>query len=550
MNFLSGVLTDIKDTWREFQAGPKGAKVARNQHKWRRTRSQRNPKVLKREFQKKSEVKGLKKKFQKTPDSRVLKIKLAELPKQEAEVEDKSWNTHIDTPQERVDRLDNEKTKLKVKQSRRFYPSTMTKKQKHLLFMGPGDEAIHKAVVSLQTGTEFPTWAEPFRAHLTANNGKLYYDGQRMLLKEEKRHAVKRLYFDPKGATGIQPICDELRIKYPNVSRGDITRILRSVETYQLNFGRRLPPKVLGRMSLLQPGIIAMDMFFPSVNLGWMKTGGCLAMMDCWSRFMHVYVLDSKKFDVVLKAMEMFLSDFASYGFTPRRILSDKGSDMQPARKAIEKYRRKKDGSQPMVLKSVTGGPVNIVESLNAQIQRKMQVFRTSGLTDDPSVICDDISFQINNQKRPDRGNLTPIQLLGLNKEERARVNDLHQDRTVSYGSGLKPIEVGKTVRVLMMTRKQQKGGMGAKFKGFAPKWSKDTFTVLKRTHLRKNKDAFRYFVGSHQSYFRHELLVVPKHTDRTVPDKYIRHKQNIITDEDYEAEYKADEWDSDDSRA
>ena len=179
-----------------------------------------------------------------------------------------------------------------------------------------------------------------------------------------------------------------------------------------------------------------------------------------------------------------------------------------------------------------------------------MQVFRTANLTDDPSTILEDITDQINNQKRPDRGDLTPIQLLGLNKEERARVNDLHQDRTVSYGSGLKPIEVGKTVRVLMMTRKQQKGGMGAKFKGFAPKWSKDTFTVLKRTHLRKNKDAFRYFVGSHQSYFRHELLVVPKHTDRTVPTKYIRHNQNIITDEDYEAEYKADEWDSDDSRA
>ena len=58
------------------------------------------------------------------------------------------------------------------------------------------------------------------------------------------------------------------------------------------------------------------------------------------------------------------------------------------------------------------------------------------------------------------------------------------------------------------------------------------------------------FYKSSLLQYFRHELLVVPRHTDRTVPDKYIRHKQNIITDEDYEAEYKADEWDSDDSRA
>ena len=141
---------------------------------------------------------------------------------------------------------------------------------------------------------------------------------------------------------------------------------------------------------------------------------------------------------------------------------------------------------------SVIGGPVNIVEAMNSQVQRKMQVFRTSGLTDDPSVIADDISHQINQQKRPNRGNLTPIQLLSLNKEERNQVNEMYDDRTVSFPSGLKPIEVGSTVRVLMMTRKQQKTGMGGKYKGFAPKWSKDTFVVLKRTHLRKNKDAFR----------------------------------------------------------
>lgn len=529
-------LKNVNETWYEFQAGPQKSKVKRFRFKPRLLKNKPipQPKAAKRL----------------TKNSKVLKTKLATLPAQPKEPKPaKSWNDHIDTPQERVRRIENPEVNRKIKRSRRFYPSTMAATQKHLLFMGPGDDAMHRAIAGL-TGGEFPVWAQPFKEHLTTRNGRLYFDDRRMLFKEEKRSAVKKLYFDPKEGTGIQPITDTLRLKYPNVSRGDVTRILRSLETYQLNFGRRLPPKVLGRMSLLQPGVIAMDMFFPSANLGWMKTGGCLAMMDCWSRFMHVYVLDSKKFDVVLKAMNLFLSEFASYGFTPRRILSDKGSDMAPAKKAIEKYRRKKDGTQSLVLKSVTGGPVNIVESLNAQIQRKMQVFRTSGLTDDPSVICDDISHQINNQKRPDRGNLTPIQLLGLTKEERTQINDMHQDRTVSYPSGLKPIPVGATVRVLMMTRKEQKGGLGAKYKGFAPKWSKETFTVLKRTHLRKNKDAFRYFVGVHQSYFRHELLVVPRKTDRTVPTQYVRHNQKIIQTDDYEEAYEAGEWDSDDSRA
>ena len=56
----------------------------------------------------------------------------------------------------------------------------------------------------------------------------------------------------------------------------------------------------------------------------------------------------------------------------PRRILSDKGSDMAAAKHAIEKYRQQSDGNKPMVLHTATGTPVLIVEGLNAQVQRRM----------------------------------------------------------------------------------------------------------------------------------------------------------------------------------
>ena len=536
MTFVDQLLKSVRETWYEFQAGPRRKRTTTKKYKrvpkWKVSSQPKASRKQKKLFKPTSKI--IKK--------QQLRITEAELPKNEPEKPTKHWNEYLDTPQERAAKID-AKPNL-VKRNRRFFMNDMSKRHKHMLFMGPGDEAISKALMSLSSGSELPTWAVPFSGELTAKNGKLYFDGLRMLLKNEKRNAVKRLYFDPKGATGIQPITDELR-KYANVSRGDVSRILRSLETYQLNFGRRLPPKVMGKMSLLQPGMIAMDMFFPSAQLGWMKTGGCLAMMDCWSRYMRVFVLDSKKYDVVLKAMNEFLTEFASYGHQPRRILTDKGSDMQAAKDAIQKYKRKNDKG-PYVLKSVTGGPVNIVESLNAQIQRKMQVFRTSKLTDDPSVITNDISYQINHQKRPDRGNLTPIQLLGLTKDERLKVNEMYTNRTVLLDSGMKPIDIGETVRILMMTRKQQVSGMGGKYKGFAPKWSKDTFVVHKRTRVSSNHDVFRYFVGSHQSYYRHELLVIPKQTDKDVPDKYIRHKQEIITVNDWSDQ----EWDSDDSRA
>ena len=46
-----------------------------------------------------------------------------------------------------------------------------------------------------------------------------------------------------------------------------------------------------------------------------------------------------------------------------------------------------------------------------------MQVFRTSELIDSAGQIAHEIADQINNQPRPDRGGLTPIQLLQLDAE-------------------------------------------------------------------------------------------------------------------------------------
>ena len=127
---------------------------------------------------------------------------------------------------------------------------------------------------------------------VTNNSGK----DVPMATTEEKRVAVKQLYFDPKGPSTILPICDSLREKFANISRGNVRNILRSLETYQRNFARRRPPKIMGRMSMLKPGIIAVDMFFPTKKIaGWQHGWNCLTCMDCWSRFCHVYVTESKK---------------------------------------------------------------------------------------------------------------------------------------------------------------------------------------------------------------------------------------------------------------
>ena len=104
--------------------------------------------------------------------------------------------------------------------------------------------------------------------------------------------------------------------------------------------------------------------------------------------------------------------------------MSDKGSELHVSRGLMERYRQAKDGDRPMVLKSPTGTPILLVEAMNAQYQRRMQTFRTSGLTNDPAAVLRDISDQLNNQPRPSRGNLSPVQLLALSEAQRRLLND------------------------------------------------------------------------------------------------------------------------------
>ena len=58
---------------------------------------------------------------------------------------------------------------------------------------------------------------------------------------------------------------------------------------------------------------------------------------------------------------------------------------------------------------------------------------------------------------------------------------------------GLPRIDVNDTARLLKMTRKEQETN---KVKGFAPKWSKRLYTVLRKTRMRKNQFHFRYHLG------------------------------------------------------
>ena len=69
--------------------------------------------------------------------------------------------------------------------------------------------------------------------------------------------AVKKLYFDPREPATIVPIASKLYKKWANINRRNVRVILQSLETYQLNRGRRRPPDIKNRMFLKNPGMLA-----------------------------------------------------------------------------------------------------------------------------------------------------------------------------------------------------------------------------------------------------------------------------------------------------
>ena len=193
----------------------------------------------------------------------------------------------------------------------------------------------------------------------------------------------------------------------------------------------------------------------------------------------------------------------------------------------------------------MTPTPVNIVEGMNAQIQRRLAVFRTARLSDDVSELLVDVCNTINNQKRPDRGNLTPLQLLALSPAERKLANDAAADRVeLPEVFGLAPLFVGSTVRALRMTRKEQ---IQNKTKGFAAKWSKTVYTVSRKVALQKNNDHFRYYLeGSPGFFYRHELLKIPRKIDHEVPRGTVVHRQDVIGEE-YDPAEDSEDYTGDD---
>ena len=88
-----------------------------------------------------------------------------------------------------------------------------------------------------------PKWANLFTNHLRVERNRLYFDNLPVLLKDERRKVIKEAYFNPEKPVSIYAIHDDLRKTYANVTRRNVTTVLRTLETYQRLKTRTLPKK-------------------------------------------------------------------------------------------------------------------------------------------------------------------------------------------------------------------------------------------------------------------------------------------------------------------
>jgi len=441
-------------------------------------------------------------------------------------------NQVIETAAERNYRVRKELEKEKRLQKR----ETMTKERKHFLFINPGSEKIKLLRYALRNGRPLPKFCDQgtFANFFVLKGQTVYFENLQVIDDEQKRQLVKKAYFDPTLPSTIEPIHLLYRDKYANLSKRNVRNILKSLEVYQLNQQRRRPPKVLGKMSLRAPGIFASDMFFPQ---GWDKVV-CLTMMDCWSRYCRVYVIERKTKELTLKCFEKFFKEMLSLGHRPRVLLTDKGSEYigLPNSPLFKKWKVSMEFSP-------TGAPIHIVEALQAQFMRRAQIYRTAKITENPAHVMHMISDQLNNQPRRQFDNKTPLQLLTLNKSQRGQANSYSDGHKQNIDAvkleGLSPLFEGNTVRFLTWTRKEQVEG---KKKGYAEKWSRTLHKITRMRRTKENNDVCKFWIeGKNMFFWRHELLKVRGEVDKKVP-KLFNLKEKMLY-EDFEGmpkSYKA----------
>ena len=395
-------------------------------------------------------------------------------------------------------------------------------------WLRPGISKIDLAKQWLLKKTTRPRWTQGFGDELSLKGGRLLVSGLPVMSDGELRKQIKKVYYTPRMPVTVEGVFDHLRGRIANASRKQVHAVLNSLQTYQMLKPRRKPLKNEQTTMVLKPGRIGQDTFFPSKKYWNGKIYPVTVVADQWSGYTKAFLMGSEKAAYSYYALKLFIQELqGEFGVKVNSLLTDKGSEM-----AYDST-LKIDFPHIHHMQSPTGNAVPFIEAKVKLIQSRLWVARTGydGRALTIADILDDVVGDINNMKRPTRGNLTPTQLLKITPKMRSVINSVQKSAVKMVSNrihGLPDIYKGDVVRLTRYTRKQQ-DSYGIDMKWFRPKWSEKVYTVVGARAVANGRLKYKVS-GSNQAWWRWEMLKIDPDVDKVVPPFDAGERARLIT--------------------
>ena len=336
-----------------------------------------------------------------------------------------------------------------------------------------------------------------FKNYLKLDKDRLYFKDMPILRPHEIQKMCREMYFDPLKPFSPDKIYREISNKGANLSRSKVRNAVQSIEQYQLRREIRRPKKVEANFIVTSSNTIVCDMFFMNNY----KFFNCI---EAFSGYIKTYYVNSSHAELIKTCVMDFMKEIATFGHLINRLICDKGTENQKLKNI--------DGLK--VVFTQTAQPMHLAEFYNSLVAKRINLYLD--LDFEPSEILDLVLKGLNDRKRTNRSHFTPIEILQMTKQYQKLIAKDIVYKVPEEHYNLKKIHVGSFVRILQVSRKDQRV-RPMSYKGYKKKYSNDVYQVETISRVGGTINVFKYKING-RFYFRNELLLIPEYIDKKIP--------------------------------
>ena len=350
---------------------------------------------------------------------------------------------------------------------------------------------------SLQNNLALPEKFVRYKEYLKLDKDRLYFKDMPILRPHEIQKLCREMYFDPLKPFSPDKIYREISSQAANLSRSKVRKAVQAIEQYQLRREIRRPKKVEANFIVTSSNTIVCDMFFMNNY----KFFNCI---EAFSGYIKTYYVNSSHADLIKTCVMDFMREISGYGHLITRLICDKGTENQ----------KLKNINNLKVIMTKTAQPMHLAEFYNSLVAKRINLYLD--LDFEPSEILDLVLKGLNHRKRTNRSHFTPIEILEMSKQNQKLIAKDIVYKVPEEHYNLKKIHVGSFVRILQLSRKDQRV-RPMSYKGYKKKYSDEIFQVQKIKRVSGTINVFKYNINGTE-YFRNELLLIPEYVDKKIP--------------------------------